>query len=628
MMPATGTVTIENPFVNSKLSLPDVSKADVSVEVTLKNHDPQESSGILKGRFGDATFEAPVTVAGNGEKTVRLDPSTHPALRLQNPKLWWPAGYGQPDLYPVDLKFEGADRKVSDNAAFQAGVRQFSYSEEGGALKMWINGRRFVPRGGNWGFGESMLRYRAREYDAAIRYHRDMNLTMIRNWVGQIGENEFYDACDRHGVVVWQDFWLANPWDGPDPDSNEMFLKNARDTILRIRNHASIGLYCGRNEGYPPKPIDDGIRESLGALHPGMHYISSSADDVVSGHGPYQAMPLKSYFTQRATPKFHSEMGMPNIVSMDSLKLMMPESAMWPQGSMWGLHDFCLTGAQGGKSFIERIRTSYGGADNIADWVALAQFVNYEGYRAMFEAQSKNRMGLLIWMSHPTWPSFVWQTYDYFLEPTAAYFGSKKASEPLHIQWNPSTDNVEVVNYSGGNRKGLTARAEVINSYGTVKWTKTASTDSAEDSTVIPFKIEYPAGLTAVHFLRLKLLQGDQLVSENFYWRGLEEYDYRTLRDLPKVKLGAPTRAVRQGDHWLLTTELTNLSNAPALMIRLKAVREKSGDRILPALYSDNYVALMPGEKRTITTELNHADTRDENPQIAVEGFNIESIVK
>ncbi len=103
------------------------------------------------------------------------------------------------------------------------------------------------------GFGESMLRYRAREYDAAVRYHRDMNFTMIRNWVGQIGEDAFYEACDRYGIVVWQDFWLANPWDGPDPDDNDMFMRNVRDTVLRIRNHPSVGLYCGRNEGYPPQ---------------------------------------------------------------------------------------------------------------------------------------------------------------------------------------------------------------------------------------------------------------------------------------------------------------------------------------------------------------------------------------
>jgi hypothetical protein len=232
-------------------------------------------------------------------------------------------------------------------------------------------------------------------------------------------------------------------------------------------------------------------------------------------------------------------------------------------------------------------------------------------------------MGLLIWMSHPAWPTFVWQTYDYFFEPTAAYFGAKKASEPLHIQWNIATDSVEVVNYSGGNAKGLTARAEIRNMDGALKWEMEVPVDSAEDSDVQAIKMEYPEGLTPVHFIRLKLTRGPQTVSENFYWRGLTEGDYRAIRQLPKVKIEVATRVERQGSRWQLTTDLHNVSAQPALMVKLKVVREKSGDRILPALYSDNYVSLMPGERRSIAIELENADTRGENPRVTVDGFNV-----
>ena len=610
---ATGPVTVEDPFVSSTVSQSPTATADVSVEVTLRNHDPQPVKGTLHGHFGDIAFDEPVSLEASGSQTVKH------ALHLANPRLWWPNGYGEPNLYPVTLQFETAGHGVSDAKTFQAGVRQFTYSDEGGALKIWINGRRFVPLGGNWGFSESMLRYRAREYEAAVRYHRDMHFTMIRNWVGQIGEDAFYDACDRNGIVVWQDFWLANPYDGPDPDDNDLFMRNVRDTVLRIRSHPSIGLYCGRNEGQPPKPLDEGMRQTLAELHPGLHYIPSSADDTVSGHGPYRAMPPKFYFSQRATPKLHSELGMPNIVSMDSLRAFMPESGMWPQGRMWGLHDFSLHGAQGGESFRGIIDTSYGGADNAADWVRLAQYVNYEGYRAMFEAQSKNRMGLLIWMSHPTWPTFVWQTYDYYLEPTAAYFGAKKACEPLHIQWNPLTDNIEVVNYSAGDAHGLTATVHLLNMDGTVKWERAVPVDSKEDSVVSPVHIEYPAGLTPVHFIRLTLTRGGETLSDNFYWRGVEEANYRALRDLPKVQITADTHAERQTDRWLLSTTVHNPAKTPVLMVKLKTVREKSGDRILPAIYSDNYIALMPGETRLIRTEIEDADTRGERPKIVIE---------
>jgi hypothetical protein len=234
-------------------------------------------------------------------------------------------------------------------------------------------------------------------------------------------------------------------------------------------------------------------------------------------------------------------------------------------------------------------------------------------------------MGLLIWMSHSCWPSFVWQTYDYYFEPTAGYFGAKKASEPLHIQWNAASDAIEVVNYSAGAAPGLSARVQLINSDGAVKWEKSATLDSAEDTMQSPFKMEYPAGLTPVHFIRLELRQGQKLVSDNFYWRGVEEENYRALRTLPKVAIDASTTTERRADRWFLTTTLSNASQTPALMVRLKAVREKTGDRILPAIYSDGYVPLMPGEKRAITTELRDADTRGENPRIVVEGFNVSS---
>ena len=623
---ATGPVTLENPLVACTLPLPETSSADLSIDIDVLNHGSMIAiAGKLRGRFGDVAFEQPVTVQASSKVHVRLDPSTHPELHLKNPKLWWPVGYGEPHLYDVELRFELAGGTLSDIKTFKAGVRQMSYSEDDGALKIWINGRRFIARGGNWGFSESMLRYRAREYDAALRYHREMNFNMIRNWVGQIGDNEFYGACDRHGVMVWQDFWLANPWDGPNPDDNDLFLSNVKDTVLRIRNHASIGIYCGRNEGFPPLALEDGIQNILTELHPQIHYIPSSADNVVGGGGPYAAMPLSFYPTMAQFPKLHSEMGMPTIPSAESVRAMISKDALWPPGLEWGLHDLCEGGAQRGETFMAMVEQSYGGTDNLEEWISLAQFIDYEGFRAEFEAQSKYRMGLLLWMSHPCWPSFLWQTYDYYLEPMAAYFASKNACEPLHIQWNRVTDDVDVVNYSAGAISGLTAQAEVLNIDGVLKSKQTASLDSVEDSVVTCMHMQYPAGLTPVHFVRLTLSQGGKLISTNLYLRGVQEGNFRGIRQLTKARLKTLTEAARSGDQWHLTTRLENLSAYPALMVKLTVVREHTGDRILPAIYNDNYFTLLPGEERTIQTDLNHADTRGEHPRMLIRGFNIEA---
>ncbi len=620
----TGAITLEDPLVRSILPLPDTSHADVSLEVFAVNHSAEPVSAMLRGRFGSIAFEQRISLGASERQTVKLSPATHHQLRINKPELWWPVGYGDPHLYDVELRLEGKRGDLYDRKQFKAGIRQMTADENDGKLHMFINGRRFIARGGSWGFGEVQLRYRAREYDTAVRYHREMNFTMIRDWVGQVGDDAFYEACDRHGVMVWQDFWLANPWDGPIPEDNAMFLANARDYLGRIRSHASIGIYCGRNEWYPPAALQTGLKALLAELHPDIPYIGSSADGPVSGHGPYHALTSPEYF-RTADTKLHSEIGSPCIPPIESVRAMMPESAIWPQGLEWGLHDFTLQGAQGGTAFRTLIDENYGGATNGEDWIALAQFVNYEAYRAIFEAQSKYRQGTLLWMSHSCWPSFVWQTYDWYFEPTSAYFGSKKGSEPLHIQWNSYTETIEVVNYSAGNVAGLMAEVEILNMDGKSMGKKSAPVTSAEDSVATAIPMMYPEGLTPVHFLRLTLTQNGAVRSTNFYLRGREQGDFTAIRSLRKATVQASTATAQHEGRWMLTTTLQNTSAVPALMVRAKAVRESTGDRILPAIYDDNYIALMPNETRVIKTELRNADARGEKPKIIVEGFNVAS---
>jgi len=636
----SGPVTIEDPFVSATIPLPDTTRADLRLTVTLHNSASSDVAGTVRGSFGSFPFEEQVRLSASETKTILIDPSTHPSLRLKKPRLWWPNGYGAQNLYSVNLAFVTSGGRTSDSYSFKSGIRQMSYSEEGGALRIWVNGRRFIARGGNWGFPESMLRYRSREYDIAVRYHKEMNFTMIRNWVGQTPDDAFFEACDRHGIMVWQDFWLANPLDGPDPDDTGLFMRNATDFVGRIRNHPCLALYVGRNEGNPPAAIDTALRALVRSAHPDLHYISNSAFGVVGGGGPYRRMPVKFYFEKRSTEKLHSEMGMPAVVSYESLRHMLPDSALWPQSALWGMHDFTLEGAQSGNSFNQAVEENFGKVDSLRLWLSCAQWINYQGYRAMFEAQSRNRMGLLLWMSHPAWPSLVWQTYDYDFEPTAAYFGSKKACEPLHIQWNPLSDSIEVVNYSVSGRLRLRAEMEILNAGGNVLLRKEAGVVCPEDGTRGCFAVGPPADSTALSLVRLTLRRDGKAISENSYWRGLEEIGGGESRNVNRdvsrnvsrggnrrvlaLHLDSDAKLSQTGGVWRLTSTVVNNSGHPALAAALRVVCERSGKRILPAFYSDNYFPLMPGEHRTVTVEVFLRDSGGETPVLEAEGLGVD----
>jgi hypothetical protein len=235
---------------------------------------------------------------------------------------------------------------------------------------------------------------------------------------------------------------------------------------------------------------------------------------------------------------------------------------------------------------------------------------------------------MLLWMSHPAWPSMVWQTYDYYFYPTGAYFGCKKASEPIHIQWNPvydykKQDFIEVVNYHAWDRTGLTAKAQLINQDGSVQWEKEVALSVPEDSTVKAFNLEYPETLSDTYFIKLALTENGKVISDNFYVKGKEDGNYQSLRQMPEVILSTGTTVVRSGEEWLLTTTLKNDTQTPAFMVRLKVTGDKTSARILPVFFSDNYIALMPGEEKTITMRLQNRDTRGETPKVEITGFNL-----
>jgi hypothetical protein len=625
---ASGPVVIKDPLVTTDLPLPKVDSADISVWARLENVTDQPQKGLLKGSFGDVSFEQSIEIAPHGSQMVSLDPKTTPALHVGNPKLWWPNGYGPQNLYSLHLSFE-VDGKASDSRDVSFGIRKFSYSvPDSENLTISVNGVRVFIRGGNWGLDEAMKRNPRERLEAQIRMHQVANLNMIRNWVGQSTSEDFYELCDKYGLLVWDEFFQPNPADGPNPDDFDTYMANVREKILRFRNHPSIVLWCARNEGNPPKEIDDALRTLMAELEPTRLYQANSADGRgVNSHGPYHwRTPREFYVFNEA---FKTEIGSVSVPTIESIQGMMPEKDWETINDDWAEHDFAK-GASGGDSYPAMIAERYGKVANLADFVRKSQLANYEAFRAMYEGRNAKLFhpttGILTWMSNPAQPSFVWQIYHHDLEPNSALFAVKKAAEPIHIQLNESNGDVQVINNLDIALEKARAHLSIYNLDGTVAYSQDFDVSAAATAATSLGVVAWPAGLSAVHFVKLELRDaGGKLVSENFYWRALPEHqdDLKALGNLPTVMLDVKVTHRDLGGKNYFDVTLHNPGIQIALMTHLQLRRKQSGERVLPVYYSDNYVSLVPNESRTITIEAASADLKGEAAVVLVDGWNV-----
>jgi len=625
---ASGPAVIKDPLVTTELPLPKADSANVFVMARVENVSDLMLNGVLKGRFGDVSFERKVTIASHSSQVVLFDPETWAGLHVTNPKLWWPNGYGPQDLYDLHLSFE-VDGQVSDSHEVSFGIRQFSYSvPDSENLTISVNGVRVFIRGGNWGLDEAMKRNPRERLEAQIRMHQIANLNMIRNWVGQSTSEDFYELCDKYGLLVWDEFFQPNPADGPNPDDFDTYMANVQEKILRFRNHPSIVVWCARNEGYPPKEIDDALRMLMSQLDPVRLYQANSADGRgVNSHGPYHwRTPREFYVFNEA---FKTEIGSVSVPTLESIHGMMPEKDWETINDDWAEHDFAK-GASGGDSYPAMIAERYGKVANLADFVRKSQLANYEAFRAMYEGRNAKLFhpttGILTWMSNPAQPSFVWQLYHHDLEPNSALFAVKKAAEPVHIQLNESNDDVEVINNLNVGLEKVRAHLSIYNLDGSVVYRQDFDVSAAASAATSLGAVAWPVGLSAVHFVKLELRDADgKLVSENFYWRALPEHqdDLKALGEMPTVTLDTKVARRDVGGKSFFDVTLHNPGTEIALMTHLQLRRKRSGERVLPVYYSDNYISLVPNASKTITIEVATTDLKEETGLILVDGWNV-----
>ena len=626
---STGPVVVKDPLVTTDLPLPKTDSADIGVSATVENVTDQPVKGELEGEIGTVHFARPVELAAHSTQRIEFTSKTDPALNFDHPRLWWPNGYGPQNLYDLHLSFV-AGKAVSDSQTVSFGVRKITYSVPGtDTLTISVNGVPVFIRGGDWGLDEALKRIPRERLEAEIHLHQLANVNLIRNWVGQSTGEDFYELCDKYGIMIWDEFFQPNPSDGPNPTDLDTYMANVRDKILRFRNHPAIMLWCARNEGFPPPEIDAALRTLMAELEPTRRYQPSSTDGAgVRSGGPYFWRTPREYY-KVTDDYFKTETGSVSVPTLESIHGMMPKKDWESINDDWAEHDMAK-GAQAGNRFPLQLAARYGAVTNLADFVRKAQLMNYEAYRSMYEGRNAQMFhpttAVITWMSAPAQPSFVWQLYHYDLEPNSSLFAVKKAGERVHIQFNEVTGELQVINNSPEAVEGAVAHVTIYNLDGSVATKHETPVNAAASLATTLGPVEIPDSVSPVHFLKLELRDSEgRLLSSNFYWQGTAEHpdDLTDLNKMDKVKLDATVNRSFADGQQVVTVTLHNPTKNIALMTHLQLRDAKTGERILPAYPSDNYISLTPDESRTITITSAAGDSANDGAQVVVDGWNV-----
>jgi len=354
----SGDVTIKQPHLITDLpNLPDTSVAKLSLKLALANHGTGSSKGILKidirpeNFTGTAIqFTKDVTIAAGATTDVDLNAANTAQLNIKQPRLWWPVGYGKANLYRIQLKYE-ANGVLSDDTTFVFGIRTVSSKAVEVPGKMlrrdfYVNGNRVPLVGGAW-VPDMMLNRDSVRYDAELKLCRNANINLVRIWGGGVTPPDvFFDLADRNGLMVWSDFWVTGDTHGEfkgsvdNPLEGNVFINNMVSTIKRIRNHPSLLVWTGGNEGHIRKDLYDIMRDKVITLDGTRPFIPSSSgfaklpagwngswpDNLASGvysGGPYTWQDSKQYYRLADDAKdwvFKDETGIPSQPEKDYSK--------------------------------------------------------------------------------------------------------------------------------------------------------------------------------------------------------------------------------------------------------------------------------------------------------------------
>ena len=671
---ASGPVAVRYPAVLSKVDSPVNNAAHLTVTALLKNGSDKAVKGTLKGRIEKVEFSQEVELAPGESKDVTFDPNNFSQLNFANPRLWWPTQMGTPNLYELDLSFE-VNGKVSDSGHTQFGIREITSEVAEHAPNRFkrlfkVNGKNILIRGAGW-TPDMMVRPDPVRMVDEFRYVQDMGLNTVR-LEGKLEPDVFYETADQMGILVMAGWCCCDHWEhwgNWAPEDFDIAKASLRDQMYRLRSHPSMVMWLNGSDNPPPPDVEEMyLKIENDLLWPNPIVSSATAKpgtttgaSGVKMSGPYEYV-APSYWvadTHRPTTEqncnaggcggaygFNAETSMgPAVPPIESVRRMVPKDHLWPIDDYWNFH------AGGGafktlKVFTDAQDNRYGKAASAEEFTYRSQLMTYEGVRAMYEAYSRNKYtstGVIQWMLNNAWPSMIWHLYDYYLRPGGGYFGAKKAMQPFDPIYGYDDHSVWLVSSQYEDAKGLKLTARILNVDATEKFSKDVALDAAADSTAKVLELPQVDGLSGTYFLDLRVMDASgKMVGSNFYWLSTknetidwtksnwyttptESYaDYTALAQLPKVKLNVSSRTENKGHQSITRVTLENPSKSIAFFVRMKVSKGKGGEEILPVVWQDNYVSLLPGEKREISATYRIADLGGAKADVEVQGWNVE----
>ncbi len=668
----TGDVTIVHPQIITDLpNLPDTSVAKISLNLSLANSGQKNAKGTLKvGIFPENFAGTPVTFSKEMESAagsmvdVALNAGNTVQLSIKQPHLWWPNGYGAPNLYRIHLQYE-SEGKLSDDISFVFGIRTVgSKAEEipGKFLRreFFVNGKRIQLTGGAW-VPDMMLNRDSARYDAELHLCRNSNINLVRIWGGGVTPPDmFFDAADRYGLLVWSDFWVTGDTHGEFKGSTEwplepdIFVKNVISTIYRIRNHASLLVWTGGNEGHIRKDAYEKMRESVIKLDGTRPFIPCSSgfaklpqgleaawpDKLASGvysSGPYTWQDSKEYYRLADNAKdwvFKDETGLPSQPPYNTLVKIIP-NLVWdtklpfPLNNSWGYHD-AATGNGRYDKYYETMVKRYGAPASMEEFSDKMQLMNATGYQGTFEAAGHRLNdigGIMLWKLNAAFPSVMWQVYDWYLEPNSGYYFMQNSCEPVHVQLNALDNNVTVINRTYREVANLTVYADVFNLDSKLLFHQTASVNLAVSDVKEAFSLSKAlSDNKGVNFVVLNLKDGKgNVISHNVYWLAGDN-NCTSLNQMPHTSLSTSIlkkETVKAETKW--TVKFTNNTKQLAFFVNPRLMSDN--EEVLPAFWSANYFSLAPGESAIATVSASSAQLKGKSQKLLVKGWNVDEAV-